>query len=114
MLSALSDKFKKILNGDDGRPSPMAGAAPDIKLGDRLNEIPAMISGEATVLNGDTTVAVTLDSEDWDSKTVVAGFNGNPGSAKAVWGSVSGSTLTLTVDTDPGADADVSYWIDGR
>jgi hypothetical protein len=55
LTAALSDKLKNILNGAGGKPSPMAGIAPDIQLGDRLNELAKLANittGEGASLIG--------------------------------------------------------------
>ncbi len=48
LLATLSAKLRDILNGAGGRPSPIAGIASDILLGDRLNDLADL----ASVANG--------------------------------------------------------------
>lgn len=113
MLQALDAKTRKTLNGDGGAPSPMGFIARDVLLGDRLDEVASMISGTATVANGDTTVTVDVGAA-YDGKPVLLTFGEAPTAATIVSGSVAAGTLTITIDQDNTADLDVHYMVDGR
>lgn len=68
-LAALSTKLVQILNGDKGRPSPLAGSAKQILLGTRLNELlaalAALIAENTDVLIPLQVLSGTADAGTW-------------------------------------------------
>lgn len=99
---------------DHGPGSPMGLRAELVKLGARLNQLSKLKSGVATIANGTTTEVIAVGAA-YDGKPALVSFNGSPGSATGVWAVWDGSgNLTITVDTDPGADAEVAWFVDGR
>lgn len=68
-----------------------------------------MLVGSATILNGNTFVAVPVGAR-FNGMLAVVSFAEDPGSATAIWsGPVIGGNLVITVDVNPGKDLDVHY-----
>lgn len=79
-----------------------------------LENLGKIITGQATVLDGNTSVAVTVP-EGYEGNPVIVCFAEGPTAADLdVWGAVSGTTLTITTSADNTADLLVNYLIDGR
>lgn len=99
---------------DNGPGSPLGMRADAVKLGARLNQLSKVQSDVATIANGTTTEVVAVGAA-YDGKPALLSFNSDPGSAAKLWGVWDGSgNLTITVDTDPGADVSVAWSVDGR
>lgn len=78
-------------------------------------EVAAIVSGEATILNGNTSVVVALGSAFANKKAVVS-FAEAPTAAALIWaGPADGAgDLTIEIDVDNTADIVVHYVADGR
>jgi hypothetical protein len=99
---------------DNGPGSPLGLRSDAVKLGARLNQLSKLKSGVATIADGDASVAVDVGAA-FDGYPVQLTFAGSPGSAaKAYYEWDGAGELTITVDTDPGADADVAWFVDAR
>jgi hypothetical protein len=99
---------------DNGPGSPFGLRAQDVRIAARLNQLAKMVSGKATIANGDTSVDVTLDAA-LDGSPVQLTFAESAGSAAKLFYVWNGTgVLSITVDTDPGKDLDVAYFVDGR
>lgn len=82
----------------------------DVDLGD----LALMVSGNATITNGTTSVVVNVGAA-FNNKVPIVSFGENPTAATKVWAAPpSGGNLTIEVDQDPTADTVVHYFIDGR
>lgn len=75
-----------------------------------------IISGSATILNGQTSIAVAGLPTGLAGKPVQVSFGASPTAAgvKWCWGVVSGTTLTISINVDNTADLLMHYTIDGR
>ena len=73
-----------------------------------------MVSGSATVLSGQTTITVTGLPAGLAGKPVLLTTKEEPTAATSWWGSVTGTTLTITIDIDNTANLQFNYFIDGR
>lgn len=73
-----------------------------------------MVSGSATVLSGQTTITVTGLPTGLAGKPVLLTTKEEPTAATSWWGSVTGTTLTITIDVDNTANLQFNYFIDGR
>ncbi len=73
----------------------------------------SVISGVVTVADGATTGTAAVGAA-YDGKAVLVSFGEAPTAATWAFGSVSGGTLTVTLDQDNTADLAINYLIDGR
>lgn len=113
-MSTSSLSTSLIAELDNGPGAPLGLRADAVKLGARLNQLSKLKSGVATIANGDTSVAVDVGAA-FDGFPVQLTFAGDPGSAAVAYYEWDGAgELTITVDTDPGADADVAWFVDAR
>lgn len=102
---------------DDYLPS-LSNRTPGMDLAAKLdaiiNEINNIVTGTATVLDGNTTVVVAVGAE-YNGKPVLVSFAEAPTAADLdVRGAVAAGNLTITITADNTADIDVNYLIDGR
>tara|TARA_Y100000034_G_scaffold136543_1_gene213730 strand:- start:8590 stop:8979 length:390 start_codon:yes stop_codon:yes gene_type:complete len=87
-----------------------AQAAADVAQAD----VDAIVSGVGTILNGTTSIAVTVGAA-FNGKRAVVSMAEAPTAAALVWaGVVAGGDLTLNCDVDNTASLDVNYVLDGR
>lgn len=111
-LAALSTRLKDWLNGK-GAGNPLGVYASKINLGTRLNELAAIETGTLEITNGGTTGTATVAGA--AGSAVIATINEAGSSALYIKSAViAGTTLTVTVDQDPGTNLTIGYIIDGR
>lgn len=98
-------------------PPPSLSADRTVSLPDEdvdLGDLGKILSGNATITNGTTSVNVNVGAA-FNTKIAVVAFGEDPGTATIIWsGPVSGGNLPISVDQDPGADIVVHYVLDGR
>lgn len=70
LLERLTTRLSRALDGEGGRPSPLAGLAKDLRLGDRLNQLADL--GSATVGKGASLILIS-DAGALISATTVEG-----------------------------------------
>lgn len=76
----------------------------------------ALVSGQATILNGATSVTVAVGAG-YNGKKAVACFAEQPTAAGVKWLSaddVAGGNLVLRINVDNTANLKVNWWLDGR
>lgn len=77
-------------------------------------ELAKIVSGSATVLSGQTAITVTGLPAGLENKPVLLTTKEEPTAATSWWGSVTGTTLTITINVDNTANLQFNYLIDGR
>lgn len=86
---------------------------PGADLASLLEKLGNILTGTATVLDGNTSVVVAVGAE-YDGLPVVCTFGEEPTAAAIVSATVASGNLTITIDADNTADLLVHYMIDGR
>lgn len=110
-MAIFTDEQKRVL---DQNSPVLAAIKPGIDLANTLEAHDAkMVSGTATVADGDTTVVVAVGAA-FNAKPVIVSFAEAPTAATVVSAAIATGSLTITIDQDNTADLDVNYFIDGR
>ncbi len=94
---------------DDGRVDRYADG---IRIGSDGTKVSLLTTGTATLTSGTTSVAVTVTSAATGDIAIVSPTT-TLGDAAEFRGSISGTTLTISVDANPGRDVGFNYLVLG-
>ena len=83
---------------------------------DNTADLAAMVSGTATILNGNTSVTVTAATlgGTFGGSPVQLTWAESPGTGGVLYATWSTDDLVINCAADPGADTDVYFSVDGR